>query len=99
MLDTAFHKDILSQVPKTHRQFLAKRLGKAWSYVGRFVWGFTMVEYQVDQLFQELLGLNLMNQEDDDSRKQKHGLGYAATLMLTYTLDLRKKIEADRNNT
>jgi hypothetical protein len=56
------------------------------------MWGFALVEYQVNQLFYELLGPHPMNQGDDDSRNQKHGLGYAASLLLTYTLDLRKKV-------
>ena len=92
MLDTAFHKNILSQLPKTRMRARTKSLTKTWSYVGRFMWGFATVEYQVNQLFYELLGPHPMNQEDDDSINQKHGLGITASLMLTYTLDLRKKV-------
>jgi hypothetical protein len=91
MLDTAFHKNILSQLPKTRIRARTKSLMKTWSYVGRFMWAFAMVEYQVNQLFHELLGPHPMNQGDDDSINRKHGLGYAASLLLTYTLDLRKK--------
>jgi hypothetical protein len=92
MLDTAFHKNILSQLPKTRLRARTKSLMKTWSYVGRFMWGFATVEYQVNQLFGELLGPHPMNQGDDDSGNQKHGLGNAASLMLTYTLQLRKKV-------
>lgn len=93
MLDTAFYKKILSErtLSKSRLRARSKSQNKTWSYIGRFIWGFTMVEYQVNQLFQELLGPDLINQENDNLRKQKRGLGYAATLLLTYTLDLRKK--------
>jgi hypothetical protein len=44
-----------------------------------------MIEYGVSELFQQLLG--------PASGKQKHGLGYEATLLLNYTLDLRRKLK------
>jgi hypothetical protein len=46
-----------------------------------------MIEYEVNQLFQELLGLNFYVDE------QKRGLGYEAILLLNYTYDLRKKLK------
>jgi hypothetical protein len=91
MLDTEFHKNILSQLPKARIRARAKSLTKTWSHVGRFMWGFAMVEYQVNQLFHELLGPHPINQGDGDSINREHSLGYAASLLLTYTLDLRKK--------
>src|SRR3954454_23691068 len=79
MLDTAFYKEILSKPGLSKSRSRARRKNnKTWSYVGRFMWGFTMVEYQVNQLFRELLGPD-------------HGLGSTATVLLTYSLDLRKR--------
>jgi hypothetical protein len=48
---------------------------KIWSYVGRFIWGFALIEYQVNQLFEQLIRVD-----------------FAASVLLTYTLDLRKKL-------
>jgi hypothetical protein len=48
----------------------------AWSYIGRFITGFGLVEYQVNQLFEALINVD-----------------NAAGILLTYTLDLRKKLE------
>jgi hypothetical protein len=90
MLDTAFHKEKPSLLKKTRMRALSKSQNKMWSYVGRFLWGFTMVEYELDQLCHQLLSPDFLDQEDDDSRKKKHGLGYAASLYLR-SLDLRKK--------
>jgi hypothetical protein len=50
-----------------------------------------MVEYQANRLFNELLGPHPLDQGNDESINQKQGVGYAASLLLTYTLDLRKK--------
>jgi hypothetical protein len=47
---------------------------KAWSYVGRFIWDFAMIENTVSRLFLELIG-------------GTHGI------LLTYSFDLRKKLE------
>src|SRR5262245_7736425 len=89
MLDTAFFKQ--PELSKSRLRALSKGQMKTWSYVGRFMWGFAQIEYQVNQLFYELLGGDLVNQ-DVASGKQRHGLGFAASLLLTYTLDLRKKV-------
>jgi hypothetical protein len=75
MLDTAFHK-YLSAMPKARMNAANKKAIKAWSYIGRFIWGFAMVEYQVNQLFDALINID-----------------YPAGILLTYTLDLRKKLK------
>jgi hypothetical protein len=80
MLGTAFLDKLYRQSPKTKKEMRAKAEhlkteNKVWSYVGRFITGFSMVEYQVNQLCDKLLGRS-----------------YAAAF-LTYTLDLRKKVE------
>jgi hypothetical protein len=82
MLDTAFNKGL----PKNRIKARTKSQMKAWSYVGRFIWGFATIEYLVDQLFLKLIGCGL------DTTKPG-GFGLAAGLLLTYNLDLRKKIE------
>jgi hypothetical protein len=58
---------------------------KAWSYVGRFIWGFAMIENQANQLFYELIG----GSRNSPSQASSAGLG----LLLTYSFDLRKKLE------
>jgi len=58
---------------------------KAWSYVGRFVWGFAMIENTVNQLFCELIG-GPQSQLKDQQRRAFVGI------LLTYSLDLRKKL-------
>jgi hypothetical protein len=55
MLDTAFHKIYFSMLPKARLKGLRKSENKIWSYVGRFIFGFAMVEYQINQLFYELI--------------------------------------------
>jgi len=50
---------------------------EAWSYVGRFIWGFVKIENTVNQLFYELIG------------GHQTGVG----LLLTYSFDLRKKLD------
>ena len=76
MLATAFHKRHLSGLSKARLNARNKQQLKVWSYVGRFIWGFALIEYQVNQLFYELINV-----------------GDAARLLLTYTLDMRKKLE------
>jgi hypothetical protein len=74
MLDSAFIDKLYGQ-PKTKAAIShLKKENKVWCYVGRFITGFAMLEYQVNQLCEKLL----------DS---------AAGLLLTYTLDLRKKLD------
>jgi hypothetical protein len=58
---------------------------KAWSYVGRFIWGFAMIENSVNQLFCELIG-GPQSQLKDQQRRAFVGI------LLTYSLDLRKKL-------
>ena len=74
MLDTAFHKEKPSLLKKTRMRALSKSQNKMWSYVGRFLWGFTMVEYELDQLCHQLLSPDFLDQEDDDSRKKSTAL-------------------------
>jgi hypothetical protein len=57
---------------------------KAWSYVGRFIWGFARIENQANQLFRELVGW---------PKQTVFGIGMSPGLLLTYTLDLRKKLD------
>jgi hypothetical protein len=82
MLDTAFHKKHLSKLSKSSMKARTSSQMRSWSYVGRFMWGFALVEYQVNQLFCQLIGGD-----------QTQGVGYAAGLLLTYTLELRKKLD------
>jgi hypothetical protein len=70
MLKTEFAKILWK------RSKAGKPINEAWSYIGRFIWGFTLVEYQVNQLFDALINVD-----------------YAASILLTYTLDLRKKLD------
>jgi len=56
---------------------------KAWSYVGRFITNFAMIENMVNQLFDYLLRI---------SYNQPAG-AVAVDLFITYSLDLRKKLE------
>ena len=77
MLESAFLNKLYAEFPDKERK--AGRLkanNQVWTYVGRFMTGFAMVEYQLDQLFGNLLGP-----------------GFAASLLLTYTLDLRKRLD------
>jgi hypothetical protein len=57
---------------------------KAWSYVGRFIWSFAMIENQANQLFRDLVGW---------PNQTVFGIGMSPGLLLTYTLDLRKKLD------
>jgi hypothetical protein len=52
---------------------------KAWSYVGRFITSFALIENNFNQLFHHLIGVGQPN-------------SYHA-LLLTYSFDLRKKLE------
>jgi hypothetical protein len=79
MLDTAFGKRYRSSEAETKSEM------KAWHYVGRFIWGFAMIENTVNQLFFELIG-GLRN---PPSQASSAGFG----LLLTYSFDLRKKLE------
>jgi hypothetical protein len=78
MLDTAFNKRYREAGTKS-------QMMQAWSYVGRFVWGFAMIENTVNHLFLELTC---------GGGRSDHtgGIGLSAGLLLTYTLDLRKKL-------
>jgi hypothetical protein len=58
---------------------------KAWTYVGRFVWGFARIENTVNQVFFELIG----GTRNPPNQASSAGLG----LLLTNSLDLRKKLE------
>ena len=58
---------------------------KAWSYVGRFVCAFAMIENTVNQLFLELIG--------GVSAKTTRGFSINPPFFLTYHLDLRKKLD------
>jgi hypothetical protein len=58
---------------------------KAWSYLGRFVLSFAQIENQANQLFLELIGGKAWGSTG--------GVGSAAGLLLTYSLDLRKKLD------
>jgi hypothetical protein len=68
MLGTAFFPDPIQP----------EALAKAWTYVGRFIWGFARIEYEVNQRVGDLLDV---------------GPAGAASLFLTYQLDLRKKLD------
>jgi hypothetical protein len=64
--------------------------GKAWSYVGRFITSFAHIENTVNQLLVEFIGgaprgvpLQQFNQ----------GISVTVGLFVTYSLDLRKKLE------
>jgi hypothetical protein len=59
---------------------------KAWSYVGRFVCAFAMIENTVNQLFLELI----FGQRVDQPARQ---ITVTVGLFLTYNFDLRKKLE------
>jgi hypothetical protein len=80
MLSSAFLDKLYSGLPEMedaaqgHAAHL-KNNNKVWSYVGRFITGFALVEYQVNELCCELLG------------------GSDAAIFLTYSLDLRKKLD------
>jgi hypothetical protein len=84
MLDTAFNTGL--ELSKTRSEARAESQMKAWSYVGRFIWGFAMIENQVNQLFLELIG-------GGGWANQTGGVGLNAGLWLTHTLDLRKKLD------
>jgi hypothetical protein len=86
MLDTAFGKQYRSGWPQSRIEAQATSQMKAWGYVGRFIWGFAMIENQANQLFQELIG-------GGAQANQTGGVGWSAGLLLTYTLDLRKKLD------
>ena len=58
---------------------------KAWSYVGRFITSFAGIEKTVNTLFFELIG----GERNPPNPASSVGIG----LLLTYTLDLRKKLE------
>jgi hypothetical protein len=58
---------------------------KAWSYVGRFITSWAMIENTVNQIFLSLIGGG-PNQQ----------LSTTVGFMLTYTLDLRKKLHLVR---
>jgi hypothetical protein len=82
MLRSAFIEKLYddgSSKTKSDMRRIAKHLkseNRVWSYVGRFITGFAMVEYEVNQLCMELLGGN-----------------DAVRHLLTYSLDLRKKLD------
>jgi hypothetical protein len=54
MLHSAFLAKLYRGASKINRKHL-KNDNKVWSYVGRFMTGFALVEYQVNQLCHELL--------------------------------------------
>jgi hypothetical protein len=68
MLGTAFYGNLIR--PEV--------IAKAWTYVGRFIWGFATIEYEVNQRVQDLFDV---------------GPAGAASVFLTYQLDLRKKLD------
>jgi hypothetical protein len=76
MLDTAFNKKFLPALSKAQRKARSKSENEVWSYIGRFITGFALVEYQVNELFHALINVD-----------------YPALILLTYTLDLRKRLE------
>jgi hypothetical protein len=75
MLESAFLNKLYAEFPDNEKRKAShlKARNQVWSYVGRFITGFALVEYQVNQLCTDLLG--------------------PASLLLTYALDLRKKLE------
>jgi hypothetical protein len=83
MLDTAFGKKYRSEAPTTSTM---ETWSKAWSYVGRFIWGFAMIENTVNQLFFDLIG---GRHNQPGNRPSSMGIGF----LLTYSFDLRKKLE------
>jgi hypothetical protein len=86
MLDTAFGKRYRSEAGTKNQIEAWGGQMKAWSYVGRFVWGFAMIENTVNQLFFELIG-GWHNQPNNQQRSV--GVGF----LLTYSFDLRKKLD------
>jgi hypothetical protein len=92
MFDTAFNKGL----PNSRIKARTKSQMKAWSYVGRFIWGFANIEYLVNHLFLELIaggGWSQPNPNGWSDRTQTGGVGLVGGLLLTYNLDLRKKLE------
>jgi hypothetical protein len=75
MLDTMFHKKHRQGLPQQHQKNFQESHTRVWSYVGRFIWGFASIEYDINQLFDDVFDVG------------------AAGLLLTYSLDLRKKVE------
>ncbi len=53
MLDTAFNKKFS---PVDRGRFLEAQT-ENWSYVGRFLWGFARIEYEINQRFDDLVNL------------------------------------------
>jgi hypothetical protein len=91
MLTTAFNarfghdgpKNKFTTAPREPRDY------DSWTYIGRFIWGFAMLEYQLNQLFESLVGGGFYSRPNNPVARA----GLIAGLLLTYTLDLRKKIE------
>ena len=88
MLETVFHREILSGLSKAQMKARTKTRNKEWSYIGRFMMGFTLVEYQVNQLFEDLMSPHRSLPEGGRLLEFS-----AAGHWLTYTLDLRKKLK------
>jgi hypothetical protein len=92
MLETAFYKDILSHLSETEVQARRESQTRIWSYIGRFLYGFAMIEYYLNLLLTELLDAGL-NMQEDQTEPRDNEKCVSAGLFLTYMLDLRKKIE------
>jgi hypothetical protein len=57
MLESAFLNKLYAEFPDNERKAVhLKANNQVWSYVGRFIMGFARVEYQVNQLCNDLLG-------------------------------------------
>jgi hypothetical protein len=57
MLESAFLNKLYAEFPDKERKAgHLKKNNQVWSYVGRFITGFALVEYQVNQLCHELFG-------------------------------------------
>jgi hypothetical protein len=74
MLETAFH----NKIPKDLMKVRGEGQNKIWSYSGRFLYGFALIEYQVDQLFNDLI---------------KSDVYSIVAVLVNSTLDLRKKLK------
>jgi hypothetical protein len=87
MLDTAFDKRIAFSVGWSESAIKARNESqmKVWSYVGRFVWGFAMIEKAANEIFFELIG----GGRNPPNQASSAAIG----LFLTYSLDLRKKLK------
>jgi hypothetical protein len=83
MLETAFNNRV--EVPQSVSEARSTSQMKVWSYVGRFIWGFAIIEKTLNQLFFELIGGSC----NPPNQASSVGIG----LLLTYSFDLRKKLE------